>query len=250
MPEKSSFLLKMFSKREPEEKKKLKEIQKILRYNFSKNTHLIEALTHTSYVNENPELGIKSNETLEFLGDSVLGLIITEYLYERFPDFSEGKLSILKSTLVSEPILAELSLGMNLGEYLILGKGEDKSATRLRPSVLSNALEALIGGIYMDGDLKSAKKFIYRIYAEKFRNMPEADVLGSFKNRLQHFTQKEFNCIPVYRVVSEKGPSHNKIYEVAVNFRDKTYGIGKGTSKKRAEQEAAKNTLVILGLEK
>lgn len=233
-----------------EDKKKLKQLQKLLRYKFRKNHYLEEALTHTSHVNENPQLNIKSNETLEFLGDSVLGLIMTEYLYKQFPDFSEGQLSILKSTLVSEQVLAELAANLDLGEYLILGKGEDRAATRARPSVLSNLLEAVIGSIYLDGDLKPARKFIYRIYEEKFKNMPRTEILGSYKNRLQHYTQTEFGCIPVYKVLSEKGPSHNKVYEISVSFNGQQYGLGKGTSKKRAEQEAALQTLIALGLEK
>lgn len=232
-----------------EDKKKFKQFQKVLRYKFRKHCNMEQALTHTSYVNENPQLNIKSNETLEFLGDSVLGLVMTEYLYKKFPDYAEGKLSILKGTLVSEQALAELSHYLNLGEYLILGKGEDKSVTRVRPSVLSNALEAIIGAIYLDRGLKHAAKFIHRIYEEKFKEMPETDVLGSYKNRLQHYTQTEFSCIPVYKVIAEKGPSHSKIYEISVSFRSQVYGIGRGTSKKRAEQEAARETLVMLGLE-
>jgi len=249
MPAKGNIILKVFLKKEPEEKKKLKQLQKIIHYKFRKDVHLLEALTHTSYVNENTSSDIKSNETLEFLGDSVLGLIVTEYLFKRFTNFSEGKLSILKSTLVSEPVLAELALELSLGEYLVLGKGEDRSVTRARPSVLSNALEAVIGGIYLDGGLQASQKFIYRIYEKKFKNIPETDVLGSYKNRLQHFTQKEFGCIPIYEVISEKGPSHNRVYDVVVSFNGKVFGTGKGTSKKRAEQEAARQSLIMLGLE-
>lgn len=237
----------MFSK---ENKKRIKQLQKILRYKFGKYCYIQEALTHTSYVNENPELKIKSNETLEFLGDSVLGLVMTEHLYRAFPDFSEGKLSILKSTLVSEPVLAELSSELNLGDYLILGKGEDRGATRARPSVLSNALEAIIGAIYLDGGLKHVKKFIQRIYETRLKEEPKTEILGSYKNRLQHYTQTEYGCIPIYEIVSEKGPSHNRIYEIAVRFNGKIYGAGRGTSKKRAEQEAARETLIMLGLEK
>lgn len=239
--------IKMFSK---EEIVKLKHLQKKLRYKFRKFHYMQGALTHTSYVNENPEEGIKSNETLEFLGDAVLGLIITEYLYKNLPDFSEGQLSILKSTLVSEPVLAELSKKLDLGEYLILGKGEDRGQTRMRQSVLSNALEAVIGAIYLDNGLKPVRKFIYRIYEEKLKEMPRTEVLGSYKNRLQHYTQTEFSCIPIYEVVMEKGPSHSRIYEIAVSFNGQVYGRGRGTSKKRAEQEAARGALITLGLEK
>lgn len=237
----------MFSK---EDIAKLKHLQKKLHYKFRKLHHLQEAVTHTSYVNENPQLNLKSNETLEFLGDSVLGVAITEYLYRNFPDFPEGKLSILKSTLVSEQVLAELSKSMDLGEYLILGKGEDKGFTRMRHSVLSNALESIIGGMYMDRGLDEVRRFIYRIYRDKFRDIPKTEILGSYKNRLQHYTQTELGCMPIYKVVSEKGPSHNKVYEITVSFDGRVYGHGRGTSKKRAEQEAARESLVSLGLEK
>lgn len=233
-----------------EELVKLKQLQKKLRYKFRRLHNLEEALTHTSYVNENPEAGIKSNETLEFLGDSVLGLVITEYLYKNLPDFSEGKLSILKSTLVSEQVLAELSKGLDLGEYLILGKGENRGQMRMRHSVLSNALEAVIGGIYLDNGLKPVRKFIYRIYADKLKEMPKTEVLGSYKNRLQHYTQTEYGCIPVYKVISEKGPSHSRIYDITVSFNGEVHGRGRGTSKKRAEQEAARDALTNVGLEK
>lgn len=229
---------------------KLKQLQKKLRYKFRKFHFLQEALTHTSYVNENPQAGLKSNETLEFLGDAVLGLVITEYLYKNFPSFSEGKLSILKSTLVSEQVLAELSKRLDLGEYLILGKGEDRGQIRMRQSVLSNALEAVMGGMYMDNGIKAVRKFIYRLYEDKLKETPKEEVLGSYKNRLQHYTQTEFGCIPVYEVISEKGPSHNRLYEITASFNGRVYGRGKGTSKKRAEQEAARSALIALGLEK
>lgn len=229
-------------------KSQIKLIQKKLQYKFHKHQYLIEALTHTSYVNENPKLSLKSNETLEFLGDSVLGLVIAESLYRKFPNFSEGRLSIMKSTLVSELVLAELATELGIGDYLILGKGEDRSSTRTRQSVLSNLLEAIIGSIYLDGGLKAASKFIHRIYVEKLKVISNIDTFGSYKNRLQHYTQTEFGCMPVYTVVSEKGPSHNRTYEVTVGFNGKIYGRGKGTSKKRAEQEAAREALIALGL--
>lgn len=237
----------MFSK---EDLKKFKYLQKKLQYKFRRFHYLQQALTHTSFVNENPQFKLRSNETLEFLGDSVLGLVITEFLYKNYPDFSEGKLSILKSTLVSEQVLSEISRYMDLGEYLILGRGENRGMTRLRPSVLSNALESVIGAIFLDGGLKAVGKFVHRIYKDRLKDMPKTEILGSYKNRLQHYTQTEFGCIPVYEVISEKGPSHNRIYEINVSFNGRVFGRGRGSSKKRAEQEAAKKALITLGLEK
>ena len=232
-----------------EDIKKIKKLQKILKYKYRKFRHLQEALTHTSFVNENPELQLKSNERLEFLGDAVLGLLITEHLYKELPDFSEGKLSILKSTLVREQTLSELSKKLGLGEYLVLGKGEDKGGTRARMSILSNVLESVIGSMYLDGGLKPVSKFISRIFKDKLKEISEeTEVLGSYKNRLQHYTQTNYGCMPIYKVVSEKGPSHNKVYEVSVNFTGEVYGSGTGTSKKRAEQDAAKKALIKLDL--
>lgn len=232
-----------------EDKKKLKQLQKGISYRFRKIAYLHQALIHSSYVNERPQLGISSNETLEFLGDAVLGLIITEYLYKHFPKFSEGKLSVLKSTLVSEPTLAEISRRLNIGEYLFLGKGEDRDATRQRSSILSNVLEAIIAALYLDGGIKAAKKFINRVYVFKFKDIPKIELGGSYKNRLQHYTQAELGCMPLYEVVYEKGPSHGKIYKINVSFQGEVRGLGTGTSKKRAEQEAAKDALRKAGLE-
>ena len=228
--------------------KRLKQFQKKLRYKFRRIHYLRQALVHSSYVNERPQLGLTSNETLEFLGDAVLGLVITEYLYKHFPEFSEGKLSILKSMLVSEPTLAEIARHLDIGEYIFLGKGEDRDAARMRASLLSNALEALIAAIYLDGRFKETKKFILRIYVLKFKDIPKVELSGSYKNRLQQYTQTELGCMPVYGVISEKGPSHRKTYEISVSFQGEIWGYGKGTSKKRAEQEAAKNAITKLGL--
>lgn len=232
-----------------EDIKRLKQLQKKIYHKFRRISYLHQALIHSSYVNERPQLGLKSNETLEFLGDAVLGLVITEYLYSHFPRLSEGKLSILKSMLVSEPTLAEISHHLDIGDYLFLGKGEDRDAVRKRTSILSNALEALIAALYLDGGLKAAKRFIQKIYALKFKEIPKMELSGSYKNRLQQYTQTELGCMPVYKVTSEKGPSHRKIYEVDVSFQEEVRGHGKGTSKKRAEQEAARDALVKLGLE-
>lgn len=231
-----------------EDIKRLKQFQKKISCKFRKISRLHQALIHSSYVNERPQLGLRSNETLEFLGDAVLGLVITEYLYRHFPKFSEGKLSILKSMLVSEPTLAEIAKHLDIGEYLFLGKGEDRDAVRLRASLLSNALEAVIAALFLDGGLKAAHRFIHRIYAPKFKDIPRMELGGSYKNRLQQYTQAEFGCMPVYEVVSEKGPSHKKTYEISVSFQGEVRGHGKGTSKKRAEQSAAKDALMKLGL--
>ena len=233
-----------------QEIKNLKQFQKKIRYKFRSIKYLHHALIHSSYVNENPELNLTNNETLEFLGDAVLGLIITEYLYKQFTDYSEGKLSIIKSMLVNEQTLAELSKNFELGDFIYLGKGENKESTRGRASILSNTLEALIAAVYLDAGYKAVNKFIHRLYLSKFKEIPGMELRGSYKNRLQQYTQAEYGSIPVYEIISEIGPSHKKIYEVNVSFQDKVRGYGKGTSKKRAEQNAARDALEKLGTER
>ncbi len=232
-----------------EEIRRLKKLQKKIGYKFRRSSRLQQALTHSSYVNENPQLKLANNETLEFLGDAVLGLVITEYLYAQFPEYSEGKLSILKSVLVSEPTLAEIAIQLELGKYIFLGRGEDKDKAQLRPSLLSNTLEALIGAQYLDGGLKAVKKFILKIFKINFKEIPGLKLSGSFKNRLQQYSQTERGCIPHYRIVSESGPPHNRVYDIEVSFGGEVYGSGRGSSKKRAEQEAARQALIKLGLE-
>jgi len=232
-----------------EEVKRLKKFQKKLKYKFHKIFYLYHALSHSSYVNEQPENNLRNNETLEFLGDSVLSLVVTDYLYRSFPELSEGKLSIIRSALVSEPALAQIAQGLCVGQYMLLGRGGDNNLSRKSSSLLSDTLEALIAAVYMDGGIKKAQKFVLNIYEAKFKEIPSIQLNGSYKNRLQQYTQSKFACMPVYKIISEYGPSHKRIYEIAVDFQGHVYGYGKGSSKKKAEQEAAKNTLIKFGLE-
>ncbi|MHB2018130.1 MAG: ribonuclease III [Candidatus Xenobia bacterium] len=206
---------------------------------FSDTDLLQQALTHESYSHEH---GIDtSNERLEFLGDAVLGLIVGHYLFETFPDRQEGDLTRMKSQAVSSDFLAQRARDLGLGDFLILGKGEEASGGRNRSSVLADALEALIGAIYLDGGLAAARDFVLDLFRP---SLGEVGQVGKdYKGELQERTQKHFRGLPHYTVVQEEGPPHNRSFQVQVSFGPTRLGHGSGSSKKQAEQEAAREAL-------
>lgn len=204
---------------------------------------LDKALTHSSYINEHKELNLESNEKLEFLGDAVIGLVITEHLCNLYPDFSEGQLSKMKSRLVSATVLTRLGDELSLGDYLLLGKGEEKSGGKKRESSLANVFESVIGAIYLDSGFKEVSSFILEIFKDKFLSK---DIGKDYKSELQEFSQDKFKISPVYNLISERGPEHKKTFEIRVLIKDKEYGRGIGKNKKEAEQKAAENTIKFL----
>lgn len=221
-----------------------KQFQTLIQYSFNDTTLLDTALTHSSYANEHKGIGsLESNERLEFLGDSVLGVIITSYLYERNPHLSEGDLTKIRASVVSEPSLAQVARKINLGRVLKLGKGEERTGGRKRASVLADALESLIAAIYLDGGLDKASRFVLKSLDETIGKVMNGKILRDYKTSLQEQIQKELHGEISYSVVDEKGPDHNKDFVVEVYFNEKTIGNGIGKSKKEAEQQAAKNAL-------
>jgi len=217
----------------------LENIEKELNIQFNDKGLLFLSLIHDSFVYENEEID-ESNERLEFLGDSILGLAISHLLYKRYPDWNEGELALFKSNLVSSDSLSQLASKINLGDFLFLGKGEEASGGRSRSSILSDSLEALIGALYLDLGLDSAIQFIEKL----FSGCLDVDSpLKDYKSYLQEFSQKQFKKLPVYSVVEEIGPPHQKIFKVRVTVGDRTAGDGEGTSKKEAEQRAAQSLL-------
>ena len=222
----------------------LKASQYRLGYIFRDITLLERALTHKSYINEvRKKRIVRDNERLEFLGDAVLGLIISDFLIKRFPHYSEGQLSKLKGFIVSESFLFEVAKELQLGKYLNLGRGEDNSGGRRKRSILADAIEAVVASIYLDGGLKSAYDFILRHMEEKIILLAETYV-PEYKTILQEYTQCEFGCIPSYKVVAENGEDHDPEFEVNIFIEDKLWGKGKGRSKRKAEQDAAYNALL------
>lgn len=210
------------------------------------NINLYEqALTHSSYAHERGHRRIH-NERLEFLGDAVLELVISDYLYQHYPHLSEGKLTKLRADLVCEASLARLAFELNLGDYLRLGKGEIVSGGSSRPSLLGDAIEALIGAMYLDLGLDKSSEYILELYSPILHDLKEGVLRSDYKTLLQEFSQARFSVTPVYRIISESGPDHNKEFEAEVILAAESIGRGKGRSKKEAEQAAARQAWTII----
>ncbi len=221
----------------------MQDLQQVIGYKFSQKQLLVTALTHTSFANESKEK-IKNNERLEFLGDSVLQIVTAEYLFTH-KNMPEGELTRMRANLVCESALFEFAQVINLGEYLRLGKGEEKSGGRSRPSVVSDAFEALIAALYLDGGFNAAKKFILP-FLEGALKKAETDV--DYKTMLQEIMQQNRQEKLSYVVKNETGPDHNKHFVVQVFLNSNYIGTGEGNSKKTAEQAAAKQALALMGI--
>jgi ribonuclease III len=226
----------------------LKELENILVYTFSRIQLLDKALTHRSFINENQTLNLKDNERLEFLGDAVLDLCISDMLMRGFPDYTEGQLSKIRASIVNETTLAEMAREFQLGNFLLLGKGEELSGGRTKNSILSNAFEAVIAAIYLDGGFDKTLGFIkdlFQPYIEKWIHYP---IYKDYKTFLQEFSQNRFKAVPKYQLVHESGPDHDKVFHIKLTIADTLTATGIGKNKKDAEQQAAKQA--IEGLQK
>jgi len=221
----------------------LKDLEKKLDYKFKNRALLKEALIHPSFQKRDLKNKTANNQRLEFLGDSVLDLIVTERLYCKLTSFSEGKLTKIKSVMVSKDTLAKWANHLSLGKYIILGKGEDSTGGRKKLSILADCFESLLGAIYLDSGLQKAKKFISPLIKEKIELIIKGKHEEDFKTLLQEISQKKMKCLPEYCLIKEKGPDHKKIFCIEVKLKKVTYGTGDGENKKEAEQEAAKNAL-------
>ena len=219
------------------------DFEKSLSLDFENKKLLQRALTHKSFPNENKTLDLKDNERLEFLGDSVLSLAVSTYIFKRFSDFPEGELAKMRAVVVSAPILAEAAKRIDLGRYLFLGKGEEMTGGRERDSILADSMEAIFGALYLDQGFTAASKFILDLLREDIINVAEGNHIQDYKTMLQEVIQQDGNLRPEYEVIDEEGPDHNKTFIVAVKINDNSLGSGQGSSKKEAEQEAAKFAL-------
>ena len=217
-------------------------LQGVLCYQFKDLELLNKSLTHKSYSNE-VLLSLKNNERLEFLGDSVIDLIMADYMFLTYPDLPEGSLSKIRAAIVNENSLARLAIKLELGSYLLLGKGESFSGGRQKASILANAYEALVGALFCDSDFRTTADVFLPQLIEKIDEFMGASIATDFKSDLQEYTQNRFSCVPLYEVVGEIGPGHNKRFDVKVKIRSQVLGSGKGRSKKEAEQNAAKEAL-------
>ncbi len=219
------------------------KLQEAIRYNFKKNELLIKSVSHRSNFSQSQNQIAHSNERLEFLGDAVLDIIVTEFLYRNFPAENEGTLSQKKSILVSRKVLGKICDDLGLGAFLILNKGEEKTGGRKRLNNLANLFEAILGAIYLDGGMKAAEKFVSYFLLSKHKDVLATEVFFNYKSMLLEFAQSKSWGAPKYKTVKESGPDHHKEFVVSVEVKQDIYGSGSGFSKKSAEQKAAKAAL-------
>lgn len=222
---------------------KLDALQKKLGVSFKDRTLLEQALTHSSYINENPGKGLTSNERLEFLGDAVLGLVIAEKLYQEMAQASEGELTRLRASFIKRDVLARTASAIGLGDYLCLGKGEEASGGRQKPANLAGALEALVAAIFLDQGLPSAREFILNLFSAELDKLSITGKEKDYKSLLQELLQARQQVTPVYQTVEAAGPAHARTFTVEVKASDMILGRGSGKSKKLAETEAARAAL-------
>lgn len=239
------------SHREPDEGEALANIRKFQkRFNieFSDTELLRTALKHRSYLNVTNEPRTKSNERLEFLGDTVLDLVVSQFLYEKFPKKTEGELSKVKSILVRKSVLAAIASKMSLGDLVLINWGEEKTGGRSRHSILADTFEAVIGAIYLDKGLEVAREIIKTYLLNDLKKIMKTELYKNHKSILLEYTQSSGNGMPVYKVIDETGPDHAKSFLVEVYISNKKMGEGKGGTKKIAEQEAAKQAIRKLNI--
>ena len=221
-------------------KNEIEQLEKRIGYEFKDKNLLIQAMTHSSYANEKKIEKHESNERLEFLGDAVLELVVSEFLFLDFPKLAEGELTKTRASLVCEPALSHCARGMELGSYLYLGKGEESTGGRSRDSIISDSLEALIGAIYLDGGWLRAKEFVDKYVLKDLENKR---LFYDSKTVLQEMTQAHTEDKISYQLIGEEGPDHEKVFTAQVKLGNRVLGSGRGKTKKSAEQEAAYNAI-------
>ena len=222
------------------------DLQNKIGYYFKNKDLLREALTHSSYANEHKSQHLKYNERLEFLGDSVLSFVVSDYIFKNCPNLPEGELTKLRASLVCEKTLFEFAKKINLGKYLFFSKGEQINGGAERPSILADAFEALIAAIYIDGGISNASKFILNFIIPAIKNS-RVNKLKDYKTTLQEIIQKNPEEHLEYVLVGEEGPDHDKHFSVEVHLNNNVIGKGGGRSKKEAEQQAAREALKLMG---
>lgn len=220
-----------------------KDLEQDLALKFKNPTLLRQALVHTSYLNENPGIGVGSNERLEFLGDAALGIVVAHQLYGEYPDVDEGRLTELRAHLVRRDTLARAAERLHLGEYLQLGRGEDAAGGRRRPTNLARAYEALVGAIFLDGGIVRVRAFIRRSLSHEFAALRQSGMPADPKSKLQEVIQSRWQTTPSYKLLKTEGPDHARRFTVQVAVAGKPLGIGEGRSKQTAEKEAAQHAL-------
>lgn len=230
--------------------KQLKAFEEKIGVAFKNQDILKEALTHRSYLNENQDWPYRHNERLEFLGDAVLELIVTEFLYGKFPDFQEGYLTSLRAALVNYQMLGSVAREISLEKFLYLSRGESKDFGKARDVILANAIEALFGAVYLDGGYETTKGLVLRTVIPHLDEVIEKKLYRDPKSLLQEKVQEQYKVTPAYKVLAEEGPDHQKIFKVGVFVNDALYAEATGTSKQEAESSAAVHALEALKTKK
>jgi len=226
-------------------KKELQKFERKAGLRFRDFGLLNLAFCHRSYTNEHQDQN-ENNEKLEFLGDSILGLVVSDYLFNSLPEKVEGDLARIKSFVVSEESLSELALSLEVDQYLLMGKGEENSGGRLKKAILADTMEAIFGAYYLDNGYKEASRFILSLLIPQIDKVLENRHKRDFKTLLQEYCQKNFKAYPRYRLVKNSGPDHNKTFWIEVMVQDTAYGPGEGKNKKEAEQRAAAKAYLTL----
>ncbi|MCX5726018.1 MAG: ribonuclease III [Candidatus Saganbacteria bacterium] len=234
----------------PHREKELLELEKKIGITFLNKALLNQSLTHSSYAHQQRKKEVLDNERLEFLGDAILKLVASEYLYNKYPEKAEGDLTKIRSTVISDETLAGVGQKLKLGEYLLLSQNEKRTGGTKRRSNVANVFEALIGAVYLDAGLGKVRDMILDLLKEDIEKTSKAGFISDYKSALQEFVQKKTWGLPQYQVIKESGPKHKRTFFIEVNIMGKAYGHGKGMSKKEAEQEAAKGALGKLGKER
>lgn len=216
-------------------------------YTFKDKALLKTALTHSSYANESRDKRVECNERVEFLGDSVLSLVTSDYIYRQYRQTPEGELTKIRATVVCEQALHEVATNLGINDYLLLGKGEEAGGGRRRPSILADAMESIIGAIYLDGGFEAAQTFVLSFIKPKIALAAKGKTFRDYKTMLQEIVQKSKEEVLSYRLVSESGPDHDKHFVVEALLNSNVFSVGEGRSKKEAEQMAAKSALRLMG---
>lgn len=227
----------------------LKKLENLLGLKFKNKDLLLQALTHRSYLNENPKFHLDHNERLEFLGDAVLELVVTEYLYRNYPD-PEGELTALRASLVNSKMLAKVGLALGINDFLLLSKGESKDQGRARQYILTDAVEAIIGAAYLDQGYRAASKFIHKFILSELGNIIKKKLHKDAKSLFQELAQEKTGITPFYDVLKEWGPDHKRHFKVGVFLAGEMVGEGEGVSKQEAQQEAARDAIEKKGWNK
>ena len=219
------------------------ELENIIGYDFKKKDLLVEALTHRSYLNENTKWHLPHNERLEYLGDAVLELAVSESLFKKFPNEAEGKMTVLRAALVNYQMLAKIGSELSLEDFIMMSKGEKGGSVKAREVIIANAMEALIGSLYLDGGFAAAEKFINKFVLSHLDEVLKTGSYRDAKSELQELIQEKMKVTPSYGVIGETGPAHEKQFRIGVYFGDELIAEGRGASKQEGEIEAAREAL-------